>query len=81
MIEDIILRLTRMNETDSEAKEGPVRRVVYALKGVDKTYSVEWTITLRVDNAMPDSYIDEVGKRIGDTVRVSLGKSARQTEL
>jgi len=81
MIEDIELRLTRMNETDSETREGPVKRVVFALKGSDKKHSVDWTITLRADEEMPSSYIKQVGKHIGNTTLVSLGKSAHQTEL
>ena len=81
MIEDIQLRLTRMNETDSETKEGSVKRVVFALKGSDKKHSVDWTITLRADEEMPTSYIKQIGRHIGDTTLVRLGKDAHQSEL
>jgi len=81
MIEDIKLRLTRMNETDSETKAGAVKRVTFALTGFDEKHSVDWTITLRADEEMPSSYIKQVGRHIGDTTLVSLGKDAHQTEL
>ena len=81
MIESIKLRLKRINETESETKTSSGKKVTFALAGFDETHSVEWALTLRAAEAMPDSYIDEVGKRIGDTVRVSLGKSAHQAEL
>ena len=81
MIENIKLRLTRINETESETKAGGAKKVTFALTGFDEKHSVDWTITLRADEEMHPSYITQIGKHIGDTTLVSLGKGARQTEL
>ena len=81
MIENIQLRLIRKNETDSETKGGEVKKVVFVLSGFDEQNSVDWTVHLRAEEAMPSSYIEEIGKRIGDSVRVTLGRAAHQTEL
>ena len=81
MIENVKLRLTRINETESETRAGDAKKVTFALTGFDETHSVDWTITLRAAEEMHSEYIKQIGKRIGDTALVSLGSGAHQTEL
>ena len=81
MIENVKLRLTRINETESETRAGDAKKVTFALTGFDETHSVDWTLTLRAAEEMHSTYIKEIGEHIGDTALVSLGSGVHQAEL
>lgn len=81
MTEDIKLRLTKINELEMETKEGLVKRVAFVFKGHDNKTSVDWTLTLRVEEQMPESYVEKLGTRIGSEIPVTLGKGVYQAEL
>ena len=81
MTEDIKIRLTKTNEQNLETKEGLVKTVSFVFKGRDIDAQVDWTVTIRAEDAMPVSYIKRLGKNIGNEVTVTLGKSQIQTEL
>lgn len=81
MIEDVKLRLVKRRIENKETQDGEVRQVVYVLKGCDMANGVEWTVTLKAEEEMPRLYEKTIGKHIGNQTKVSLGKSAQQTEL
>lgn len=81
MIEDVKLRLVRMNLETKEIKEGEVQQEIFVLKGLDKANGVEWAITLKAEEQMPVLYQNTIGAHIGNQIMVSLDKSTRQTEL
>jgi len=81
MIEDIKLRLTKIIETEMETKEGLIKKETLVFKGRDNETSVDWTLTLRVEEEMPPAYSKQLGKQIGSEVPVSLGKVIEQAKL
>lgn len=81
MIEDVELRFVKKKIETRETQEGKIKQVVYVLKGCDLANGVEWAITLKAEDVMPEIYRRIIGKHIGNNTMVSLGKSAQQTEL
>ena len=81
MIEDVRLRLVKKKLETKETKEGEVQQEVFVLRGVDTANGVEWTLSLKADEELPEFYKLTTGQRIGDGVTVSLGRSTQQVEL
>jgi len=81
MIKDVKLRLTKIIETEMETKEGLIKKETFVFKGHDNETSVDWTLTLRVEEEMPPEYVKRLGKRIGSEVPITLGKVIEQAEL
>ena len=81
MIEDVKLRLAKRRIENTETKGGEVQYEVFILKGLDEANGVEWSVTLKAEEEMPEFYKMTIGKRIGDNTMVSLDKSTQQTEL
>ena len=81
MIEDVKLKLVKRKVENRETKESEVKEVVLVLKGSDLANGVEWSLTLKAEEQMPALYRKIIGAHIGNQTKVSLGKSAHQTEL
>lgn len=76
------LRLVKTNtESKDTVSEGVVDTESMRLEGYDEDYRIEWTLTLKTKEGIPDHYKSLVGEHIGDSVIASLGSSAQQANL
>jgi hypothetical protein len=75
------LKLVRISSESKDTRDGVAESESMRLEGYDEAHGVEWTVTLKGKDEIPEEYKSVIGHQVNDSVIANIGPSAQQARL